>query len=119
MLFKKKLTAKEIFSEYRKKNNEAVKFINRTENIYILEVNPRASRTVPFVAKATGIPIAKIASKVMTGDLLKNLLLVLNDVSVPLGDLPVVFLNLPAILVSGNSKVAIVKQPVLPVPDCA
>jgi carbamoyl-phosphate synthase large subunit len=36
--------------------------------IYILEVNPRASRTVPFVAKATGIPIAKIAARIMAGE---------------------------------------------------
>lgn len=35
--------------------------------VYVLEVNPRASRTVPFVAKATGVPLAKIAAKVMTG----------------------------------------------------
>jgi len=35
--------------------------------VYVLEVNPRASRTVPFVAKATGVPVAKIASKVMAG----------------------------------------------------
>lgn len=35
--------------------------------VYVLEVNPRASRTVPFVAKATGLPVAKIAAKVMTG----------------------------------------------------
>ena len=34
---------------------------------YVLEVNPRASRTVPFVAKATGMPVAKIAAKVMAG----------------------------------------------------
>ncbi len=42
--------------------------------IYILEVNPRASRTVPFVAKATGIPVAKIASLVMAGEQLKDLM---------------------------------------------
>src|SRR6185503_17419467 len=35
--------------------------------VYVLEVNPRASRTVPFVAKATGVPVAKLAAKVMTG----------------------------------------------------
>jgi len=35
--------------------------------IYILEVNPRASRTVPFVSKATGIPLAKVAARVMEG----------------------------------------------------
>lgn len=38
---------------------------NGTEELYILEVNPRASRTVPFVSKATGVPLAKIAAKVM------------------------------------------------------
>ena len=46
----------------------------KNNNIYVLEVNPRASRTVPFVAKARGIPVAKIAAKVMTGDFLKNIL---------------------------------------------
>jgi carbamoyl-phosphate synthase large subunit len=40
--------------------------------IYILEVNPRASRTVPFVAKATGIPIAKIAARLMAGEKLRD-----------------------------------------------
>ncbi len=46
----------------------------KNNKIYVLEVNPRASRTVPFVAKARGIPIAKLASKVMTGDLLSNII---------------------------------------------
>ncbi|MDA8085814.1 MAG: carbamoyl phosphate synthase large subunit, partial [Nitrospiraceae bacterium] len=41
--------------------------------IYILEVNPRASRTVPFVSKATGLPLAKVAAKVMAGKKLKEL----------------------------------------------
>jgi len=41
--------------------------------VYILEANPRASRTVPFVSKATGIPIAKIAAKVMVGRKLRDL----------------------------------------------
>lgn len=40
---------------------------NGTEKVYMLEVNPRASRTVPFVSKATGLPLAKIAAKVMSG----------------------------------------------------
>jgi carbamoyl-phosphate synthase large subunit len=44
-----------------------VQYAVKDGDIYILEVNPRASRTVPFVAKAVGIPIAKIASKVMAG----------------------------------------------------
>jgi carbamoyl-phosphate synthase large subunit len=41
--------------------------------VYVLEVNPRASRTVPFVAKATGAPVAKLAAKVMAGMTLKEL----------------------------------------------
>ncbi len=45
----------------------AVKYENRKELIYILEVNPRASRTVPFVAKATGNQIAKLAARCMIG----------------------------------------------------
>ena len=45
-----------------------VQFAVKGEEIYVLEVNPRASRTVPFVAKAIGVPIAKIAARVMAGD---------------------------------------------------
>ena len=41
--------------------------------VYVLEANPRASRTVPFVSKATGIPVAKIAAKVMVGRKLRDL----------------------------------------------
>ncbi len=44
-----------------------VQFAIQNGIIYILEVNPRASRTVPFVSKATGIPLAKVAARVMTG----------------------------------------------------
>jgi len=43
------------------------------ETVYILEANPRASRTVPFVSKATGIPLAKIAAKVMIGKKLNDM----------------------------------------------
>ncbi len=42
--------------------------------VYVIEVNPRASRTVPYVSKATGIPLAKIASRLMVGQKLKQLL---------------------------------------------
>jgi carbamoyl-phosphate synthase large subunit len=42
--------------------------------VYVIEVNPRASRTVPYVSKATGVPLAKIASRLMTGRTLKELL---------------------------------------------
>jgi carbamoyl-phosphate synthase large subunit len=51
----------------------AVKKEDGLMNVYVLEVNPRASRTVPFVAKATGVPIAKIAAKVMAGKTLAEL----------------------------------------------
>jgi carbamoyl-phosphate synthase large subunit len=51
-----------------------VQFAVRNGDIYVLEVNPRASRTVPFVAKATGVPIAKIAARVMAGEKLARLL---------------------------------------------
>jgi carbamoyl-phosphate synthase large subunit len=40
----------------------------KDDRVYVIEVNPRASRTVPFVAKATGVPLAKIASLIMAGD---------------------------------------------------
>jgi carbamoyl-phosphate synthase large subunit len=45
----------------------AVKRENGRPNVYVLEVNPRASRTVPFVSKANGVPLAKLAAKVMVG----------------------------------------------------
>ena len=44
-----------------------VQFAVKDRDVYVLEVNPRASRTVPFVAKATGRPPAKVAAKVMVG----------------------------------------------------
>ncbi len=47
--------------------------VSQEGTIYVLEVNPRASRTVPFVAKATGVPVAKIAAKVMAGKKLKDI----------------------------------------------
>jgi len=49
-----------------------VQYAVQEDKIYILEVNPRASRTVPFVAKATGVPVAHIASLVMAGDKLSD-----------------------------------------------
>jgi carbamoyl-phosphate synthase large subunit len=50
-----------------------VQFAVKGDEIFILEVNPRASRTIPFVSKATGIPLAKIAAKLMAGKTLKEL----------------------------------------------
>ena len=50
-----------------------VQYAMRDGVVYVLEVNPRASRTVPFVSKATGVPLAKIAAKLMVGRTLKDL----------------------------------------------
>ena len=50
-----------------------VQYAVKGEKVYVLEVNPRASRTVPFVSKAIGRPLAKIAAKVMAGKTLKEL----------------------------------------------
>src|SRR6202034_2328704 len=48
--------------------------VQGNDHVYVIEVNPRASRTVPYVSKATGIPLAKIAARLMTGRTLKQLL---------------------------------------------
>jgi carbamoyl-phosphate synthase large subunit len=50
-----------------------VQYAVKGDLVYVLEINPRASRTVPFVSKATGVPFAKIAAKVMVGKTLKEL----------------------------------------------
>ncbi len=50
-----------------------VQFAVQNGTIYVLEVNPRASRTVPFVSKATGVPLAKLAARVMAGETLEAL----------------------------------------------
>jgi carbamoyl-phosphate synthase large subunit len=50
-----------------------IQFAIKDEEIFVLEVNPRASRTIPFVSKATGVPLAKLATKVMLGRTLEEL----------------------------------------------
>ncbi|HSO72310.1 MAG TPA: carbamoyl-phosphate synthase large subunit, partial [Thermodesulfobacteriota bacterium] len=50
-----------------------IQFAVKNNEIYLLEVNPRASRTIPFVSKATGVPLAKLATKVMLGHSLQEL----------------------------------------------
>ena len=50
-----------------------IQFAVKDGEVYLIEVNPRASRTVPFVAKAIGAPIAKIAARVMAGEMLRDL----------------------------------------------
>jgi carbamoyl-phosphate synthase large subunit len=53
-----------------------VQFALRDDTVYVLEVNPRASRTVPYLSKATGVPLAKVAARVMAGRTLPELGLV-------------------------------------------
>ena len=62
-----------------------VQFAVKDEVIYLLEVNPRGSRTVPFVAKATGVPVAKIAARIMAGETLASF----NLTEKPLGHVAV------------------------------
>ncbi len=50
-----------------------IQFALQGETVYVLEVNPRASRTVPFVSKATGVPLAKVAARIMAGKTLDDL----------------------------------------------
>jgi len=64
-----------------------IQFAVQGSDVFVLEANPRASRTVPFVSKATGIPIAKIATRVMMGETIADLM--------RSGDLPAVTPELP------------------------
>ena len=50
-----------------------VQYAVKDGQVFVLEANPRASRTVPFVAKATGVPVAMVAARVMTGPTLAEL----------------------------------------------
>ena len=50
-----------------------IQFAIRGEDVFVLEANPRASRTVPFISKATGVPLAKVATRVMLGESLASL----------------------------------------------
>jgi carbamoyl-phosphate synthase large subunit len=50
-----------------------IQYAVKNDVIYVIEVNPRASRTIPFVSKATGVPLAKLATKVIMGKSLEEL----------------------------------------------
>ena len=56
-----------------------IQFAIKDQVIYVIEANPRASRTVPFVSKATGVPLAKIAARIMTGEKLADMNLPADD----------------------------------------
>ncbi|MDD5634007.1 MAG: carbamoyl-phosphate synthase large subunit, partial [Candidatus Omnitrophica bacterium] len=62
-----------ISKELKVKGLLNIQFAVKGDTIYVLEVNPRASRTVPFVSKATGVPLAKKAAAIMTGKNLKQI----------------------------------------------
>ena len=51
-----------------------IQFAIQRGKVFVIEVNPRASRTVPYVSKATGVPLAKMAARIMVGRKLKELL---------------------------------------------
>jgi carbamoyl-phosphate synthase large subunit len=76
-----------------------IQFAIKNSTVYVLEVNPRASRTIPFVSKATGVPLAKLATKVMTGMTLDQLGFIeeprLNHVAVKEAVLP--FVKFPGV----------------------
>ena len=57
-----------------------IQFAVKDGDVYLIEVNPRASRTVPFVAKAVGVPVAKIAARVMAGEMLADLPSLAHDI---------------------------------------
>ena len=74
-----------------------IQFAIKDDVVYVLEVNPRASRTVPFLSKATGVPLAKVAARVMLGRTLAEMGLVADvpvsgvlreDAGVPVRPLP-------------------------------
>ncbi len=65
--------AKAMAKELKVRGLMNVQFAVKDETVYVLEVNPRASRTIPYVSKAIGVPLAKLAAKVMAGNTLKEL----------------------------------------------
>jgi len=72
---KEKITqaAKDLARELEVSGLMNIQFAVKDEELYVIEVNPRASRTVPFVSKAIGVPLAKLAAKIMVGHKLADL----------------------------------------------
>jgi carbamoyl-phosphate synthase large subunit len=73
IIYKLKQQTKALAKALRVRGLMNVQYAIKDNEIYVIEVNPRASRTVPFVSKATGIPWAKLAAKVMAGQSLAEL----------------------------------------------
>ena len=73
LLIEIKEKTKQIAIRLKVKGLINIQFAIKDEDLYMIEVNPRASRTIPFISKAIGVPIAKIAAKVMSGRKLAEL----------------------------------------------
>ena len=58
-----------------------VQYAIQRDTVYVLEVNPRASRTIPYVSKATGVPLAKVAARLMAGKKLRDMNLPVVDMT--------------------------------------
>ena len=67
------VAAKNLARELKVKGLMNIQFAVKDQELYVIEVNPRASRTVPFVSKSIGVPLAKLAAKIMVGKTLKEL----------------------------------------------
>jgi len=67
------IAAKDLARELEVRGLMNIQFAVKDEELYVIEVNPRASRTVPFVSKSIGVPLAKLAAKIMVGMTLKEL----------------------------------------------
>ena len=65
-----------------------VQYAIQHDTVYVLEVNPRASRTVPYVSKATGVPLAKVAARLMAGRKLADMNLPLDRARTASRNLP-------------------------------
>ncbi len=65
--------AKDLARELEVRGLMNIQFAVKDEELYVIEVNPRASRTVPFVSKATGVSLAKLAAKIMVGEKLADM----------------------------------------------
>ena len=65
--------AKDLARELEVRGLMNIQFAVKDDELYVIEVNPRASRTVPFVSKATGVSLAKLAAKIMVGEKLKDM----------------------------------------------
>ncbi|TXK86250.1 ATP-grasp domain-containing protein, partial [Parageobacillus sp. SY1] len=84
--------AEKIVKKLQFKGIMNIQYVIANDQVYVLEVNPRASRTVPIVSKATGIPLAQIATKLLLGKCLSD---VVDEKQRRLASLPYIVLKYP------------------------